>query len=329
MDYKLVLKSIWEKSKLSFFLSFFSVSALFLKGFLILPFRLVPAALRNKLHDMASEAYKPAPTERAEFEFAARQALGIFAMDNEALLQEAFPGFDGYHVGEMRHVRYTLITDRQAGTYHIAIRGSENEHNWIDNFTPEFEWDKELKATLHKGYRAIALELLEGLMPLVENRDYSIIVSGGSLGGAVSVAVGWYLDSRGYSVRQIYNFAGPRLTDDDYSHLKVLTVVNKLDAIWMLPLATPLHRYRHQGKRIVIIPSKDYKENRGAAEWRIYEDSLLSDLLLSSWGIDRKLDTAEHTAYGTYFQHFLESGAVSDNVEGDNLQVAETAEVSA
>lgn len=326
MDYKNILKSIWEKSKLSFFLSFFSISALYLKGFVILPFRFVPATVRNKLHDQASEPYRPRQKALAEFGFAARQAIEIFAIDNAAHLQEAYPGFDGYHVGEVRHVRYTLITDKQNRAYHVAIRGSENEYNWVDNFSPEFEQDEELNATLHKGYRAIALEVLNELQPLLENRNYVISVSGGSLGGAVSVAVGWYLDSRGFNVGQIYNFAGPKLTDDDYSYLNVLTVVNTLDAVWMLPLATPLHRYRHQGKRIVIIPARDYRENPGVAEWRIYNDSLLSDFLLSSWGIYRKLDAAEHTAYGTYFQRFLENSAVPDSVDSDLLSVVSAQE---
>lgn len=323
MDYKKILKSVWNKSKLSFFLSFFSVTELYLKGFFFLPLRIVPAEVRKKLHSMVSTPYVPDLTELADFEFAARQAITIFAMDNVTLLQNAFPSYDGYHMGEARHVRYTLITDTQNRTYHVAIRGSENEYNWIDNFTPEFEWDSELKATLHRGYRDISLEILKALQPLLKNKDYAICVSGGSLGGVVSVAVGWYLKSRNFDVKQIYNFAGPRLTDDDYSHLNVVTVANILDAVWRLPLASPLHRYRHQGERIVIIPVNNYKEDKGAAEWRRYKDSLLSDFLLSSWGIDRKLDTGEHTAYGTYFQRFLDSHRMKGTIDVD-LVLAES-----
>lgn len=305
MEYKFVLKSIWDRSKLSFFLSFISVSTLYLRGFVVCPFRFVPLAIRNRLHAKVSVPYAPDATQLADFEFAARQAIYIFAMDDAAVLEQTFPGFEGYRVGEARHVRYTVITDHHNKRYHVAIRGSENDYNWIDNFTPEFEWDSELKATIHRGYREIALALLPELEPLLTNKDYAITVAGGSLGGVSSVAVGWYLDSRGYMVSQIYNFAGPKLTDDDYSHLQVLTVVNKLDAVWMLPLATPLHRYRHQGARVVIIPAENYQSDKGAAEWRLYRDSLLSDFLLSSWGIDRKLDGGEHTAYGSYFLRFM------------------------
>jgi hypothetical protein len=305
MDYKRVLKAIWNKSKLSFFLSFFSVTLLYLRGFIVRPFRFVPAKLRDKLHAMASVPFSPDETQKSEFEFAARQALLIFGMDNDTILQETYPGYDEYHVGEERDVRYTLITDNQNRHYHVGIRGSENEQNWVDNFTPEFVQENELNATIHRGYRDIALSLLEPLEPLLQNKDYKITVAGGSLGGVSSVAVGWYLDSRGYDVKKIYNFAGPRLTDDDYSHLNILTVVNKLDAVWMLPLATPLHRYRHQGERVLIIPALDYQSDKGSAEWRLYEDSLLSDFLLSSWGIDRKLDSAEHITYGSYFLRFL------------------------
>lgn len=305
MDYKFVLKSIWDKSKLSFFLSLFSVSLLFLNGFVLRPFRLVPAFLREKLRNRASSPYTPDPTEMAAFEFAARQAITIFAMHDQEILRDSFPGYDAYYVDEARHVRYTLITDRTNRQYHLAIRGSENDYNWIDNFSPEFEWDAELGATLHSGYRAIALEILNKLEPLLVEKEYAITVSGGSLGGVSSVAVGWYLASRGYPVKQIYNFAGPKLTDDDYSHLKVLTVINRLDPVWMLPLATLLHRYRHQGERLVITPSLDYQSDKGAADWRLYKDSLLSDFLLSSWGIERKLDGAEHLSYGEYFLRYL------------------------
>ena len=313
MDYKFVLRALWNRSKLSFFLTFISVTTLYLRGFYILPFRLLPAAIRNKLHARVSSPYLPDASQLSAFEFAARQAITIFAMDDRDILQQAFPGYDDYTVGEARHVRYTVITDNANKRYHLAIRGSENEYNWVDNFTPEFEWDAELGATIHRGYRGIALELLPELEPLLQHKDYAITVAGGSLGGVSSIAVGWYLDSRGYDVSQIYNFAGPKLTDDDYSHLRVLTVVNKLDAVWLLPLATPLHRYRHQGQRLVIIPTEDYQHDKGAAEWRLYQDGLLTDFLLSSWGIDRKLDTGEHTAYGTYFLRFLgkEEGAAT------------------
>lgn len=309
MDYIFVLKSIWNKSKLSFFLSLFSVSLLFLNGFVVRPFRLVPAVIRRKFHNMASSSYSPDSAQMVDFKFAARQAINIFAINDQGVLQNSFPGYDAYHVGEARHVRYTLIIDKQNKSYHVAIRGSENDYNWIDNFTAEFVRDDELNATLHKGYREIALNILNDLESLLADKQYTITVSGGSLGGVISIAVGWYLDSRGYNIKQIYNFAGPKLTDDDYSHLRVLTVINKLDAVWMLPLATLLHRYRHQGERVVIIPSMDYNDSKGAADWRLYKDSLLSDFLLSSWGIDRKLDTSEHLTYGAYFLRFLEEKA--------------------
>ena len=312
MEYKFVLKSIWDRSKLSFFLSFISVSTLYLRGFVVCPFRFVPRALRRRLHAKVSAPYTPDETQLTDFEFAARQAITIFAMDDAEILQQTFPGFDDYQVGEARHVRYTVMSDHHNKKYHVAIRGSENDYNWIDNFTPEFEWDRELKATIHRGYREIAQALLPELEPLLSNKDYAITVAGGSLGGVSSVAVGWYLDCRGYEVSQIYNFAGPKLTDDDYSHLKVLTVVNKLDAVWMLPLATPLHRYRHQGPCLVIIPAENYQSDKGAGEWRLYRDSLLTDFLLSSWGIDRKLDAGEHTAYGRYFLRFLGQAQVGD-----------------
>lgn len=305
MDYKVVLKAIWDKSKLSFILSFFSVTFLYWRGFIVRPFRLVPEQLRNKLHAIASVPFAPDEAQKTEFEFAARQALLIFGMDDATILEQTYPGYDAYYVGEARNVRFTLITDDKNQQYYVGIRGSENEQNWIDNFTPEFVKDNELKATIHRGYRDVARSLLEQLEPLLLNKDYKIVIAGGSLGGVSSVAVGWYLDSRGYAVKQIYNFAGPRLTDDDYSHLNVLTVVNKLDAVWMLPLATLFHRYRHQGRRVLIIPALDYQDDKGSAEWRLYEDRLLTDFLLSSWGIDRKLDADEHLTYGTYFLRFL------------------------
>lgn len=306
MDYMFVIREIWKKSKLSFFLSFFSISLLYLRGFVIRPFRFVPSSIRNKLHDMVSEVYALDGVELDKFERAARQAIYIFAMDDAQILEQAFPGYDDYYVGEARQVRYTLITDHANKAYQVALRGSENEQNWLDNFTPEFVWDEEIGATVHRGYRDIAVAILEQLQPLLEHQDYRVTVAGGSLGGATCVLVGWYLDSRGFDVEMIYNFAGPRLTDDDYSHLNVITISNKLDAVPMLPLATLLHRYRHQGPRVVIFPPEgNYKENRGGAKWRLYQDCLLTDFLMSSWGIDRKLDPDEHIAYGEYFLYFL------------------------
>lgn len=277
-----------------------------MRGFIVRPFRFVPLFIRKRLHAKVSEPYALQGDELTRFEGAARQAIYILAMDDAAILEEAFPGFDDYFVGEARRVRYTLITDHKNKEYQVALRGSDNEQNWLDSFTPEFVWDDEIKATIHWGYRDISNAILEQLQPMLVNKDYQITVAGGSLGGVNSVLVGWYLDTRGFDVRKIYNFAGPRLTDDDYSHLNVSTISNKLDSVCMLPLATLLHRYRHQGERILIIPPEgDYKHNRGDAEWRRYKDCLLTDFLTSSWAIDRKLDPNEHIAYGEYFLHFL------------------------
>lgn len=305
MDYKYILSELWRTSKVSFFLSFFSVTYLFLRGFVILPFRFIPKMIRKKLHNKASVIYNPSSEEKFDLEFYARQAIYIFSMENNTILEKAFPNYDYYHVSEAREVRFTIVRNDFNKEYNIAVRGSSNEQNWIDNFRPKFVTDKEINARIHEGYRDITLELLDKIEPLLTEKDYSINIAGASLGGVISISLGWFLDTRGYNVDQLYNFAGPKLTDADYSHLNVITVMNKLDAVPLLPLVSPLHHYRHQGQRIVIIPNKDYKDNEGSAEWRLYKDNLLSDFLLSSWGIDRKLDGDEHTSYASYILKFV------------------------
>lgn len=293
MNYKQVLKGIWKKSKWSFVLSLFAVLSLAMGHFLKLGklFSFIRKPLENKVRT----PWNPTQTDINALDFYVNLVMNVFKFKDTDMLKEAYPLFHDHSVNEFNEVRFSVMKDDNGGAI-VCFRGSETTQNWIDNFITSFTYDPELNATLHSGY----LELAKGIANILEERldkEKPVTLCGGSLGGAMSIGVGWLLDSRGYDVAKIYAFANPRITDDDYSHLNILTILNKQDPVVFLPVFTPLQKYRHQGKRLVI----------DADGWHEYKDCGTTDFLLSYLFLDRPLVPSEHGAYVKRLNEFKQT----------------------
>ena len=282
MDIKYILKGIWKKSPINFMIGLWNIITLFFLSKIRFG-RRVPIKDNSKPWQPSIEQFK-------EIETAALTIL--FA--NNGLPDQLKPVIYNKYKIRKHEFRHVGLSTFESDEMIVAIRGSQNEQNWIDNFSGDLVKDSILGITVHRGYRFIAREIVEGLTPFLDKKKPLRIV-GGSLGGAVAILVGWYFTKMGYSVVQLLNIAGPKLTDEDYSHLPVTTITHECDPVPYLPLATPIHRYRHQGKRILI--------DKHGKFWE-YPDNTRTDFLLSAWGIDHALHWDYHMRYGEYLQNF-------------------------
>lgn len=236
------------------------------------------------MEKVARVEYKPTKEEFDELEFFATITMMVFKYDSAKTLEQAHPGYDDYVVDEYREHRYSIL--RKGKKVIVSMRGSNNGQNWSDGFTSHLVYDDVLEARVHSGYSEVAKGVADRLSQYCDEQD-EIYLTGGSMGGATSTLIGWYLDNRGYNVQKIWAFAPPRVSDGDYGHLPIVSVLDTRDPVVLLPAYSIWKRYRHQGKRLVL--------HEGT--WYMYEDSWRTDLLTSSMFLVEAIDSQTHAGY--------------------------------
>ena len=277
-DYKQILKRVWNDSKLSFVILLKTLSFLLIFSY----FRLgnnVLKRLKQKLERSARVKYQPTGAELMELEWFAVYATDIFKFATAQDLRDSYRTYTGHTVGEFRECRYSIM--RQGHKVFVSIRGSTTEQNWIDGLTAE------MSSGNHAGYHAVAKGIADAIGRYADGGDV-IYITGGSMGGAVSILAGWLLSDRGYTLGKIWAFANPRVSQHNYGHLPIINVFDMRDPVVYMPSFTLIGRYQHQGKRLVYIDQS----------WWLYQDCWRTDLLLSPWFMSEPLKPETHMQYG-------------------------------
>lgn len=290
MDNKLFVKTLWKESKLSFFMGVYNIFTLaFFGSILILGKRLYPWVIKF-LEKKVRRPWRPSVDRFKQIEYYAKIVVAANSKEDiKTLVSSCYTVLDLIR----RETRFIILIDSLDKVCYVSIRGSHNERNWVDNFKGKQVYDKELKANIHEGYRAISKEIVNEIEKHI-SREYDLYIVGGSLGGVNAVLSGWYLITRGYSVIEIVNFAGPKLTSHDYSFLPVTHILHLEDPVIYLPLSMLVYHYIHQDDRIVIDGDDIY----------LYRDSWITDFLISIFGIKHKLRVDSHGEYPEVLSKF-------------------------
>jgi len=286
MNIKRILKTTWNKSKISFLITLKTVVFLLVFNYLRLGSHTL-APIRSWLETQVRSNWNPTVSELKELINYAEYAIDVFHIESTEDLKEKYHGTynaDFYHVHTIDNTMFFII--RKANQLFVSIRGSVNDDNYISNLDAELEKDEELETLIHSGYRDIAIKIADYVESFILPYD-QIHLTGASLGAAVATIVGWYLDDRNYDVRKIVAFDSPRISDSDYSHLPIITILNKQDPVAYIPSFTLFGKYRHQGKRIVY----------ESGSWYVYKDDDKSDLLLSWVMFNKSLDIGAHMKF--------------------------------
>ena len=162
-------------------------------------------------------------------------------------------------------VQYFLEVIPKQKVQIIAIRGSDNLANILEDIAYEKTVDNLLGFFLHRGIHNIALKIYADVKPHL-NRKYKIKTTGHSLGAAVGVVLMMYLHRDGYSVSKSVNFGQPKVISaagaKRFEWLPIVRVINENDAIPMLPPLTiinPIHGiYEHVGSEIILLEKDRY-----------------------------------------------------------------------
>ncbi len=177
----------------------------------------------------------------------AKYCVLVGKSDQEIL--EKFPKASIYET-EKTKVKFFVVRDDVNETQTIVIRGSANLTNWIVDFKFWKIKDAWLDIRVHKGFYEATREVFwDSVFDL--NPTYKTTITGHSLGGAIAIILGMYLDGFGHPETDVITFGQPRITNKSgatkYKEFPFQRVVIAADLIPHLPPG--FLGYRHFGNK--------------------------------------------------------------------------------
>ncbi len=166
------------------------------------------------------------PVPPAPVDFARALELGRMAFDvtrNDTVTDDALRaryGADGVQVdifstifpGDSGRSRFMLLTDPVQRKHTLVLAGTNTLEQWVFDSLTNFTWQPDLGANLHTGWNALVFPVYNYVLPELHS-DFSITVTGYSLGAALAAIVSEYLLEDGYRVDEVVTFGQPPITD--------------------------------------------------------------------------------------------------------------------
>ncbi|MEL0612941.1 lipase family protein [Marinomonas arenicola] len=204
-------------------------------------------------------------------------------------------------------VSYFLSTAN--GVQTIAVRGTANLQNAMVDLTVSLQPDPVLDIKLHQGFASAARAIYSNMKPYL-NKDQPIHITGHSLGGAIAVILGMYLQKDGYPVDQIITFGQPKVTNvtgaKKFDDLPLIRVVTLHDIVPLVPPISPLQIkdldiFWHMGKEVILMDNKQYAETSGV------KSALRATKFTTSIPNEQNLNAHKMTTYLGLINGLLES----------------------
>lgn len=174
-----------------------------------------------------------------------------------------------YSLIDTSQVSYFLST--QNGIQTIAVRGTANLKNAIVDLSVSLQDDPVLDIKLHQGFASAARAIYADMKPYLKT-DEPIHITGHSLGGAIAVILGMYLQQDNYQVSQVITFGQPKVTNvtgaKQFDSLPLIRVVTLHDIVPLVPPISPLQIknldiFWHMGQEVILMDNKEYAETSG------------------------------------------------------------------
>ena len=182
------------------------------------------------------------------------------AYDEPSEIRKTYPDVTRVKTLSDVNVRYFIETDDSARTQTISVRGTASKPNIWQDLEVTLVNDSVLGHAIHGGFQRDAQSVWGDAQSYLR-KDYSIRVTGHSLGAAVALLVGAYANAEGYTVTRIVNFGQPKVTTDDVESLLLETVTRVIDDKDVVPMVPPpgiAHPYRHVGPEVILRPGSKY-----------------------------------------------------------------------
>ena len=162
------------------------------------------------------------------------------------------------------------FVERNATQQVVSIRGTANLDNAFEDAEYAESENPQLDIYVHRGFDKAATQLYRELVSELDKAK-PLILTGHSLGAAISTLLMMYLHHDGFSLGPSINFGQPKITNrhgaDKYSFLPLLRVVDENDVVPLVPpndLIDAIHGgYQHLGPELMLL----------AGEYYVYEDT--------------------------------------------------------
>ncbi len=205
-------------------------------------------------------------TEKVDFvELAAYAERSKAAYANEAAIRSKYPATVRVNSPDKTDAQYFLERDDKAKVQYIAIRGTANRKNFLEDAEMRIRVDLAIAIPVHMGFDDTAKLLYADMKPYLKP-GYKTYVTGHSLGGAIAVLIAIYLTEDNYDVSKVVTFGQPKFTTtagvQKLGFLNLTRVVDENDIIPMLPPTSIVNRehgiYEHIGPEVILLEGPHY-----------------------------------------------------------------------
>ena len=222
-------------------------------------------------------AEPPSTTAQTFTHILKHAAFAAASYENAETFKEACRGqkleflHSGAHLQDK--VRFFIAVNERDKSQLITIRGTSNMENAVVDIDYVLTTDKLTGIELHTGFSQAARNIYREIQAKLR-KDYTVNITGHSLGGAVAVILAMYLDKDGYTVGDVVTFGQPKVTNQTgakrFEHLDVLRVNTADD---MVPLVPPFDAsqilnfkfdiFWHIGKEYILLSDQYYSVLEG------------------------------------------------------------------
>jgi triacylglycerol lipase len=201
--------------------------------------------------------------QRAQLAYSSKKEI-LEALDN-VLYVETIPERDIQFYVEQ------LPDNRQL----VSVRGTANFANVREDVEYRKSWKEDVHIFVHEGFDEDAEAVYKSALPHLD-RKQEILLTGHSLGAAVSSLLMIYLHHDGFKIGPSVNFGQPKFTDrkgaEAYGFLNLTRVIDNRDLVPLLPpvtLLSSIHgEYHHFGREVILLngPYYVYLNNHNVTE---------------------------------------------------------------
>lgn len=183
----------------------------------------------------------------------------------------------------------------------LSVRGTANLVNVREDVEYRKSVNEKIHIYVHEGFDEDANAVFNSALPHLD-KNQEIILTGHSLGAAVSSLLMIYFHHEDFKVGHSINFGQPKFTNrkgaETYDFLDLTRVVNDKDIVPLLPPATgfsSVHgEYRHFGQEVILLngPHFVYLDNHIVVEkdlselWANLEDLSVDDHMIANYRVN-------------------------------------------
>jgi triacylglycerol lipase len=205
------------------------------------------------------------PTKVDFVELSAYAGRSKAAYADAAVIRSQYPATVRVGSPGKTDAQYFLEQDDSAKVQYVAIRGTANRKNLLEDVEMKIREDLALAIPVHAGFDATARVLYADMKPHLK-QNYKTYITGHSLGGAIAALLAIHMVEDGYKVEKVVTFGQPKFTTtngvEKLEFLTLTRVVDENDIVPMLPPTTIVNRlygvYEHAGPEVVLLDGPHY-----------------------------------------------------------------------